>query len=68
MGGGVQQLFFLSVSSGTEPVPVGRIVDTFSFLVGVLLNAVFSFFGTQVRVRAPVKAQARYKDREDKVL
>ena len=44
------------------------IVDTFSFLVGVLLNAVFSFFGTQVRVRAPVKAQARYKDREDKVL
>ena len=44
----------------------GDVVDTFSFFVPVLLNAVFVFFGSQVRVRAPVKPQPRYKDREDK--
>ena len=46
----------------------GDVVDNFSFLLLELMNSVFDFFGSQVRARAPVKPQPRYKDREDRVL
>ena len=50
-----------------QPVHVGKgdVVDAFSFIVHVLLESVFVFFGSQVRAKADVKPEARFKDRED---
>lgn len=50
-----------------QPVHAGEgdVVDKFAFIIHVLLESVYVFFGSQVRATADVKPVARFKDRED---
>jgi len=47
---------------------IGNVVDTYSFVIRVLLKAIFEFFVSQVRKIPPAFTQGpRIKDREDMV-